>query len=371
MRKDTQRKFCWHSPYDLRATERWLEAQAQKGLLLRRWDTPVVFDRVGEPRQVHYRLEPICPALPRTQEQEGLYRQSGWQEVCPIGREFRVWSSTLPHPPELHTDPVALGWAFRSQEKHTRRWLAFFLAATVLLWVWFLWPVLTVPYGLAVFLERGESTWLYLNCYSLLQDVGLALRLRQLRRTRRSLEAGVLPAGRKRPILNLAAFTACTLLALGLLFTASSLSWFLRRPELEWGQVPFLSLEKLETSQSLSAQVLPHSDLPTWVSPTYLVTSSSYECTESSSLYRFYAKTRWAFLAEPYVRAWLQREQAEEAQPQIVAGFDHAWACRLPGGGQLFVALRDDEVVILQYAGQADLLEAVEDYGWTFPLAPT
>lgn len=61
MRKDTQRKFCWHSPYDLRATERWLEAQAQKGLLLRRWDTPVVFDRVGEPRQVHYRLEPICP----------------------------------------------------------------------------------------------------------------------------------------------------------------------------------------------------------------------------------------------------------------------------------------------------------------------
>lgn len=173
MRKDTQRKFCWHSPYDLRATERWLEAQAQKGLLLRRWDTPVVFDRVGEPRQVHYRLEPICPALPRTQEQEDLYRQSGWQEVCPIGREFRVWSSTLPHPPELHTDPVALGWAFRSQEKHTRRWLAFCLAATVLLWVWFLWPVLTVPYGLAVFLERGESTWLYLNCYSLLQDVGL------------------------------------------------------------------------------------------------------------------------------------------------------------------------------------------------------
>lgn len=239
------------------------------------------------------------------------------------------------------------------------------------MWVWFLWPVLTVPYGLAVFLERGESTRLYLNCYSLLQDVGLALRLRQLRRTRRSLEAGVLPAGRKRPILNLAAFTACTLLALGLLFTASSLSWFLRRPELEWGQVPFLSLEKLETSQSLSAQVLPHSDLPTWVSPTYLVTSSSYECTESSSLYRFYARTRWAFLAEPYVRTWLQREQAEEAQPQIVAGFDHAWACRLPGGGQLFVALRDDEVVILQYAGQADLLEAVEDYGWTFPLAPT
>lgn len=175
------------------------------------------------------------------------------------------------------------------------------------MWVWFLWPVLTVPYRLAVFLERGESTWLYLNCYSLLQDVGLALRLRQLRRTRRSLEAGV----------------------------------------------------------------LPHSDLPTWVSPTYLATSSSYECTESSSLYRFYAKTRWAFLAEPYVRAWLQREQAEEAQPQIVAGFDHAWACRLPGGGQLFVALRDDEVVILQYAGQADLLEAVEDYGWTFPLAPT
>lgn len=96
MRKDTRRKFCWHSPYDLSATERWLEAQAQKGLLLRRWDTPVVFDRVGEPRQVHYRLEPICPALPRTQEQDDLYRQSGWQEVCTIGREFRVWSSTLP-----------------------------------------------------------------------------------------------------------------------------------------------------------------------------------------------------------------------------------------------------------------------------------
>ena len=112
MRKDTRRKFCWHSPYDLRATERWLEAQAQKGLVLRRWDTPVVFDRVGEPRQVHYRLEPICPALPRTQEQDDLYRQSGWQEVCTIGREFRVWSSTLSHPPELHTDPVALGWAF-------------------------------------------------------------------------------------------------------------------------------------------------------------------------------------------------------------------------------------------------------------------
>ena len=52
MKKDTRRKFCWHSPYDLRATERWLEAQAQKGLVLRRWDTPVVFDRVGEPRQV-------------------------------------------------------------------------------------------------------------------------------------------------------------------------------------------------------------------------------------------------------------------------------------------------------------------------------
>lgn len=228
--------------------------------------------------------------------------------------------------------------------------------------------MLTVPYGLAVFLERGESTWLYLNCYSLLQDIGLALRLRQLRRTRKSLEAGVMPMGPRRPILNLAASTACLLLALGLLFTASSLSWVLRRPELEWGQAPFLSLEELESSQGVSAQVLPTSPLPTWVSPTYLATSSSYECTESSSLYRFYARARWTFLAEPYVRSWLQREQAEEAQPQTVAGFDRAWACRLPGGTQLFAGVQDDEVMILQYAGQADLLEAVEDYDWTFLL---
>ena len=132
-----------------------------------------------------------------------------------------------------------------------------------------------------------------------------------------------------------------------------------------------LSLEELETSQGLSSQVLPGSDLPTWVSPTYLATSSSYECTESSSLYRFYARTRWAFLAEPYVRAWLEREQAEEAQPQTAAGFDQAWACRLPGGTQLFAGVWDDEVVILQYVGQADLLEAVENYDWTFPLPLT
>lgn len=231
--------------------------------------------------------------------------------------------------------------------------------------------MLTVPYGLAVFLERGESTWLYLNCYSLLQDIGLALRLRQLRRTRKSLEAGVMPMGPRRPILNLAASTACLLLALGLLFTASSLSWVLRRPELEWGQAPFLSLEELESSQGVSAQVLPSSALPTWVSPTYLATSSSYESTGNSSLYRFYAKTRWTFLAEPYVRSWLEREQAEEAQPQTVAGFDRAWACRLPGGTQLFAGVQDDEVMILQYAGQADLLEAVEDYDWTFPLPLT
>lgn len=67
----------------------------------------------------------------------------------------------------------------------------------------------------------------------------------------------------------------------------------------------------------------------------------------------------------------LQREQAEEAQPQIVAGFDQTWTCRLPDGTQLFAGLWDDEMVILQYAGQANLLEAVEDYDWTFPLSLT
>ena len=369
-RRKTVKKFVWRSPYDLTATERWLEEQAGKGLLLRKFGERAVFDDAGQPRQVHYRLEPISPALPRSEEREAAYAEGGWREACAIGDQFRVWYNTQPEPAELHTDPVALAWAFRSQEKRTWKLLLFFLFLSAGLWLWFLWPAMTTSYGLASILEAGDSTWLFLNCYSLLLDLGLALRLRQLRRTRRSLEAGVFPAGRKRPILNAAALTSCALLILGTLFLLSSVSWLVRRPELEWGQVPFLSLGELETGQGLPEKtVRPNDPLPTSFPGGFVITAVSYESTADSHLSRFYAVARRRFLAAPYARAWAERERdlmgsVDSVTETEAAGFDHAWTGSGPGGSQLFAGSRNSRVVVLRYRGEADLLAAVEAYDW-------
>lgn len=367
----TVKKYYWRSPYDLAATERWLEAQAQKGLLLRKFGERAVFDNVGEPRQVHYRLEPICPTLPRSEERNAAYEASGWREACTIGRQFRIWYNPRPEPAELHTDPVVLAWAFRSQEKRTWRWMLLSLLLSAGLWLWYLRPVLTTSYGLAAILEAGNTTWLYLNCYTLLLDLGLLAQLGQLRRTRRSLEAGVMPTGRRRPILNTAALTSCALLVLGALFLCSSASWLARRPELEWGQVPFLSLAELETEQGLPEKsVRPNDPLPTWMSAGYAVSASAYESTEDSHLHRFYAVTRRRFLAAPYARAWADRERdltgSVDAVREIsVSGFDRAWTGTGPDGSQLFAGSRGSRVVVLRYQGEADLLAAAERYDWS------
>lgn len=367
----TVKKYYWRSPYDLAATERWLEAQARKGLLLRKFGERVVFDNVGEPRRVHYRLEPICPTLPQNEEWNAAYEESGWREACAIGRQFRIWYNTQPEPAELHTDPVALAWAFRSQERWTRRWMLLFLLLSAGIWAWYLWPALTTSYGLAPILEDGDTTWLYLNCYTLLLDLGLLARLGQLRRTRRSLEAGVIPTGRRRPILNTAALTTCALLIIGVLFLFSFLSWLARKPELEWDQVPFLSLGELETGQGLPEKtVRPNDPLPTWMSAGYAVSASAYESAEDSHLHRFYAVTRWRFLAAPYARAWADRERdlmgSVDAVREIsVSGFDHAWTGAGSDGRQLFAGSRGSQVVVLRYQGEADLPAAVERYDWS------
>lgn len=109
MRKPKYSGSC----YDIPAVEAWLEAQALKGWFL---EVYVLGARMtqGEPRRVRYRLEPWNgPVGEPDEQQKALYEEMGWTYVCDWVSRLRVFRSTVPHPVELHTDPVAESWNYR------------------------------------------------------------------------------------------------------------------------------------------------------------------------------------------------------------------------------------------------------------------
>lgn len=196
--KRTVIRFVPVDSYDIVGMERWLEEQAQKGLVLRRLGWLCGYFRRGEPEQVTYRVEPIFPAnagLAPNEETRELYRQSGWEYVTQLARTFWVFRAISPEPEEIHTDPMAQEYVYKRLSKEVRNLI--FSRILFLLYPLFLgsmdalrmWD--TPTYAL-VWYSGGLLFYLPLFLWGVFMVIQGLWRLRYLRRLQRSMASGIL-----------------------------------------------------------------------------------------------------------------------------------------------------------------------------------
>jgi hypothetical protein len=133
--KGTITKLQKTDPYDIAATQCWLEEMSAQGLHILRWGRLFCTFHAGEPKQVRYRLDPARPgdgAEPDAELREN-YQQAGWRYVCSMRPHFFLFAADDPTVPELYTDADSMGYAI----KHVVRWATTsLLAALILLLTW-------------------------------------------------------------------------------------------------------------------------------------------------------------------------------------------------------------------------------------------
>ena len=111
------------SLYDVRGVESWLEDMARRGLFLKRLrPTLSAFER-GPARQVRYRLEPFRHADEVPQTMLDLYQDFGWEFICQVNSELLVFSTQDLDAPEPHSDPELQGELWRKLYRSKRRGL--------------------------------------------------------------------------------------------------------------------------------------------------------------------------------------------------------------------------------------------------------
>ncbi len=252
---------CPAFPYDVAATETWLEDRAREGWLMtgvRRGKA--VFEQ-GEPVVCRYRLQPLARRKETLDpEREALYGEMGWRCAGVLRGMFWVWRCDDPAAPELDTDPVVQAEGYRYLKRRmvrstaeTALLLPVLLGLSVWSWRWSGTPLLDllaeVPGRLAVWLALFP-----LLLVLVVQDV------RSMRRLLRSLSAGV-ALERPRPyrgqlwLGRLVAALVCVMLVLPLLngrnIEGSSLSGGWQARDRQTGtpraEAVYLDLRALET----------------------------------------------------------------------------------------------------------------------------
>lgn len=200
------KKWLPCSMWDFTGLQDWINEQAAAGYALMAW--PGVWDigRISfqeDPtaRTARYRLEPIDDRI-WEQERNELYAQSGWTFITKIHKLYAVYRCDDPEVPELYADPESLSLTFKKLIK--RQWLEMIFT---FIWAgWILWDeivnLFTAPALLP--LQLILSTEILLPLYLALfvcvaaQLIRTVHRLVKLRRLRRQLALGVLPAAGKR-----------------------------------------------------------------------------------------------------------------------------------------------------------------------------
>ena len=384
--KDKVRRLPLIDYADLDRFEDWLEDMALRGLFYDHAGPVCITFRRGAPAPVRYRMEPAGSF--HTAESQIYLRQQGWACLGRAGKWFVLYAAADPDAPELHTDPVVrsygLDQAARSMLRYCAMLLAvtlLFLAAVVLPYCFFDWPVLSLI----------ESPLAGNLLPVVMELLSLSLTVRAFAgffRFKRRLRQGA-ALRRKGSWRRGARITAVTLLC-SLVLLALSFASLWAYAALRWeggiaGQerpFPLLSLPALEGNDALEPVVIALQDGTDYNN--YIRFSWSLLAPEQYEVYQRMSEPdgshacgldlRWYRLSFPCLTAPLLDELVcrytqhnyfpeEYRVTQLeLPGFDRAVLAvdnDVPGQ-RLFLA-RDGRVVYLDYDGERDLLAQLEE----------
>ena len=197
MMKDRKRTLRPLELWNPGAIEKWLEDEAAKGWQLTDCGRVLATFTAIEPGAYRVRLRPQRPETPEARrERAAAWRELGWDCTAVIigDNDFdcEVYDCHDPLVPELDTDPVAWGWAWEKPLRHSWR-----VALAVLGLLAALPLVLSVlaPGRSALEALLNENLfWLLYLAFLCLLGVMMLRRLWYLRRMRRELASGMVPA---------------------------------------------------------------------------------------------------------------------------------------------------------------------------------
>lgn len=197
MMKDRKRTLRPLEMWNPGAIEKWLEDEAAKGWQLTDCGRVLATFTAIEPGAYRVRLRPQRPETPEARrERAAAWRELGWDCTAVIigddDFDCEVYYCHDPLVPELDTDPVAWGWAWEKPLRHSWR-----VAMAVLGLLAALPLVLSVlaPGRSALEALLNENLfWLLYLAFLCLLGVMMLRRLWYLRRMRRELASGMVPA---------------------------------------------------------------------------------------------------------------------------------------------------------------------------------
>ncbi len=109
----TIRKLARADVYDLDGIQNWLEQMSAKGLHILQWGLFWCKFQRGDPKQVHYRLDPARSKEDLDEVKEN-YQALGWRYVCHVSSSFRLFAAEDPAAPELYNDSDSMAYAMKS-----------------------------------------------------------------------------------------------------------------------------------------------------------------------------------------------------------------------------------------------------------------
>ena len=372
-----KRFFLPVNRWEAGVVESWLEHQAQKG-----W-VPVSFGNwfatfeESEPKALRFRLEPKRKEnWEALQERENAYRDMGWRRAGTLD-DWEVFWCADPAAPELYTDPETQALAWERQFRRQRRiaWLYF---ALFVLWVGVvLWtqaretmPVRALIYGFGPY---QVGIFLFLLDGLVLQ----LFRLRDIRRTRQQLAAGVSPGpggnwqrGRRWTKVLFWGYV---------IFVAAVILYPIWRVQASWGgaieeldrPLPYVSLEQLGSDVPVSSN-----DSRRCLVNVSILAHAYYQLWEDTAAGLWvtvrYDQLRLERLAEPLYEESLIAYQ--KGHPTAVMEeltdprFDRAVLLTSPNANgtgeiQCFIACRGKAVILEScYAPGGDLRDHLDDF---------
>lgn len=191
----TEKRLPPCSLYDIQGMQDWLDEMALQGLFFQRFsrfDNSAVL-QTGEPRPVRYRLDPVGRSKKEDRLRREPYAQMGWEFLDAQPRLYSVYSCQAPEAPELHSDPVTLGYALNNAiRQQISFWGRFTLGLALLLSVLF-FLISGRLFEELLFMERPRSLFqLVLSIVIALICLAISwLQIRRLVKTRRLLDQGL------------------------------------------------------------------------------------------------------------------------------------------------------------------------------------
>ena len=191
----TEKRLPPCSLYDIQGMQDWLDEMALQGLFFQRFsrfDNSAIL-QTGEPRPVRYRLDPVGRSKKEDRLRREPYAQMGWEFLDAQPRLYSVYSCQAPEAPELHSDPVTLGYALNNAiRQQISFWGRFTLGLALLLSVLF-FLISGRLFEELLFMERPRSLFqLVLSIVIALICLAISwLQIRRLVKTRRLLDQGL------------------------------------------------------------------------------------------------------------------------------------------------------------------------------------